>query len=133
MFRLLFNRPTSGYGGEMIHETTRNNTKQQHEFRVPLFVWFRGSVFSEHEETLPHCLHPISFALIWRSDAGRESLRRFAGVPTRGALQRLDGACFIKMEYGIELLGEARVKIVAGALQLRSIDDADSAFEPGGA
>ena len=46
---------------------------------------------------------------------------RFVMLPIQrvlsGALQRLDGAGFIEMHHGIELVGQLRIEVVAPALR----------------
>ena len=50
--------------------------------------------------------------------------------PFGRTLQRLDPAGAVDVDHGVELHGEAGVKVVAGALGIRPIDHADGALEP---
>lgn len=56
--------------------------------------------------------------------AGGIRLWRFAGLPTRRALKRLDCARLIEVKQGVELLRQARVKVMALALCIRAVNDA---------
>src|SRR4051812_48161015 len=60
---------------------------------------------------------------------GRPRFRRFAFVPTCGAIERLQRLRPVEMDHHVELRGQARIEIVAPALGLGSIDDADGALE----
>src|SRR4051812_17982383 len=59
----------------------------------------------------------------------RIRLRQLAAVPDRLALQRLQGVRFIEVNEGVELLGQPGLEVVAPALGLGAVDDADCAFE----
>src|SRR2546423_15612626 len=73
-------------------------------------------------------LHPSAFILSLK--ARRVSLRRLARLPEGVAFERLDGGRLVEVYNCVELLGELRVEVVAQPLGLRSVDDADGAFEP---
>src|SRR4051812_26062388 len=62
-------------------------------------------------------------------DSGRERLGRLSRVFDRPSLQRLDRARRVEVQDGIELHRQRRVEVVAHALRLRRIDDADRALE----
>src|SRR5205085_5004172 len=44
-------------------------------------------------------------------------------------LQRFDRSSFVEMDDGVELLRKVRLKVVAPALSLRAVNDADGSFE----
>ena len=46
-----------------------------------------------------------------------------------GSLQRLNGAGFVDMDDGVELLRQARFEVVAQALGFRQVNDSDRAFQ----
>src|ERR1044071_458110 len=50
---------------------------------------------------------------------------RLAGLPVCAAFERLDRRRLVEMQHGVELLGEARVEVVAQPLGLGAVDDAD--------
>src|SRR3954463_7707587 len=52
------------------------------------------------------------------------------GLIARPAFQRLQRRSFVDVEHGIELVGQTGAKIMARALGLRTIDDADGALQP---
>src|SRR5688572_504130 len=64
-----------------------------------------------------------------RSHPTRIGLRHIPGMPSRHALERLDGAGLVDVDHGVELLRQTGVKVVALALGLGSIDHADRALE----
>ena len=66
----------------------------------------------------------------WTLDPTRISLRNFLRDPGSAGLERLESLRLIKMNHGIELLGELRAEIVAHALGFRQIDDADGTLQP---
>src|SRR5215212_11683749 len=43
----------------------------------------------------------------------RVGLRGFPGVPSRIAVERLEGACLVEMDHGVELVGQPSVEVVA--------------------
>src|SRR3954453_9934473 len=57
------------------------------------------------------------------------SLRRLAAVPHRCRLQRFERTRLIEVQDRIELRGQAGGEVVADALRLRPVDDADRPFE----
>src|SRR5215218_6490133 len=57
--------------------------------------------------------------------------RLVSRLPVRLPFERLDGRRLVEVEHGVELLGELRVEVVAQALGLGPVDDADGALEPG--
>jgi hypothetical protein len=57
------------------------------------------------------------------------SLSRSPQLPC-GALQRLEGASFVEVDHGVELVGNPRAEVVALPLGLRSVDDVDGPFQP---
>src|SRR5688500_7692626 len=56
--------------------------------------------------------------------------RLLARLPVRLAFERLDRPRLVEVEHGVELLGEARVEVMAQPLGLRAVDDADGALQP---
>src|SRR5438046_5750561 len=59
-----------------------------------------------------------------------KSLRRLGAAPFGIALQRLDRACFVEVEKGVELQRQLRMEVAALALGVRAVDHADRALEP---
>src|SRR4051812_26027372 len=59
----------------------------------------------------------------------RIRLGQLPAGPERRALQRLQRAGFVEVNEGVELVGEPGLKIVAPALGLGTVDDADGALE----
>jgi hypothetical protein len=44
-------------------------------------------------------------------------------------LERFHRARFVKVQYGIELIGESRMEVKADPFGLRPVDHADSSFQ----
>ena len=65
----------------------------------------------------------------WCSDGVGISFRGFTRFPGAGSLERNKSACPVKVDDGVELLGQTRVKVMTEALAVRTVDDADGAFE----
>src|SRR5689334_20972768 len=62
--------------------------------------------------------------------AGGIRLRHLASLPTGRALEWLDRTCLVEVDDCIELRGQPRAQVMAHALGVGSIDDADRALEP---
>ena len=62
-------------------------------------------------------------------DSKRKRFGRLAGFPLRNGIQRLHRSGLIEVKHRVELLGQARVEVVARPLRIRTIDNADSALE----
>ena len=52
-------------------------------------------------------------------------------MPAGGALQRGDGGRLVEVDDPVELVGQRGVEVVAQALGLGSVDDADGPLQPG--
>src|SRR4051812_11877923 len=82
-------------------------------------------------KSAPPCLrayvfHPLPGSL----QPAREGLGHFGGVPAGGALQRGDGGGLVEVDDRVELVGQGGVEVVAQALGLGSVDDADRPLQP---
>src|SRR5512133_1749308 len=64
------------------------------------------------------------------SESTRKCFFNFAGLPFCCALQRLDRASMIVMQDRVELVGQARVKVMTHQFRFRPVDHTDGAFEP---
>src|SRR5262245_19776384 len=56
-----------------------------------------------------------------------------ARIPPGRPLERLDGPRLVDVHDGVELIGQQRVEVVARALGVGTVDDADGPFEAGSA
>jgi hypothetical protein len=64
-----------------------------------------------------------------RSHGERVGFRWFVLIPAGAPLQRLQGARFVEVYDGVKLAGDPGPEVVASALGLRPIDDADGPFQ----
>src|SRR4051794_27403417 len=60
-----------------------------------------------------------------------EGFRQLARLPFGGVLQRLERPGLIKMEYGVELICQPRLEIVAHTLGFGTVDHSDRPLELG--
>src|SRR2546430_16818421 len=68
-----------------------------------------------------------------RSDGVRVRLRKLALLPTGRPLEGLHRPGFVDVDDGVELVRQPGPEVVALALRVRAVDDADGPLQAGGA
>ena len=100
--------------------------------RVTIADWFVDCLGRAAARAAPARRTPVRLSRATGSEPGRVRLRRLlAREPLLGGLERVERVGAVEVHHDVELVGEARREVVALALGLRAVDDADRPLEPG--